>query len=52
MDRGIPTEAVLEELRRSDAKVSYLGGTPKGRLTRLEKQLRKNPGTKCVRNCA
>jgi transposase len=24
MDRGIPTEAVLAELRQSDAKVSYL----------------------------
>jgi transposase len=43
MDRGIPTEAVLEELRRSDAKVSYLVGTPKGRLTRLEKQLSEKP---------
>ena len=36
MDRGIPTEAVLEELRQEDVKVSYLVGTPKGRLTKLE----------------
>ena len=36
MDRGIPTEAVLEELRPEDVKVSYLVGTPKGRLTKLE----------------
>src|ERR1035441_5777922 len=43
MDRGIPTEAVLEELRRSDAKVSYLVGTPKGRLTKLEKELSEKP---------
>lgn len=43
MDRGIPTEAVLEELRRSDAKVSYLVGTPKGRLTKLEKELAQKP---------
>ena len=43
MDRGIPTEAVLEELRRSDAKVSYLVGTPKGRLTKLEKELAEKP---------
>jgi hypothetical protein len=43
MDRGIPTEAVLEELRRGDAKVSYLVGTPKGRLTKLEKELSEKP---------
>jgi transposase len=43
MDRGIPTEAVLEELRQSDPKVSYLVGTPKGRLTRLETQLAEQP---------
>jgi hypothetical protein len=39
MDRGIPTEEVLEEMRHSDPPVKYLVGTPKGRLTRLEKQL-------------
>lgn len=39
MDRGIPTEAVLEEMRAADPGVSYLVGTPKGRLTKLEKQL-------------
>jgi hypothetical protein len=39
MDRGIPTEAVLEEMRRADPPVSYLVGTPKGRLSRLEKDL-------------
>ena len=39
MDRGIPTEAVLEEMRQADPKVSYLVGTPKGRLTKLEKDL-------------
>lgn len=43
MDRGIPTEAVLEELRKGDAKVSYLVGTPKGRLTQLEKELAGKP---------
>ncbi len=43
MDRGIPTEAVLEELRQSEAKVSYLVGTPKGRLTKLEKELADQP---------
>ena len=35
MDRGIPTEAVLEEMRHSDPPVKYLVGTPKGRLTPL-----------------
>lgn len=39
MDRGIPTEAVLEEMRTADPAVSYLVGTPKGRLTKLEKEL-------------
>jgi hypothetical protein len=43
MDRGIPTEAVLEELRREDAKVNYLVGIPKGRLTQLEKELAGKP---------
>ncbi|MEI6197470.1 MAG: IS1634 family transposase [Verrucomicrobiota bacterium] len=43
MDRGIPAEAVLAELRRNDAKVSYLVGTPKGRLTRLERALSEKP---------
>jgi hypothetical protein len=43
MDRGIPTEAVLTELRRSEAKVSYLVGTPKGRLTQLEQALAQQP---------
>jgi transposase len=39
MDRGIPTEAVLEEMRQADPTVRYLVGTPKGRLTKLEKDL-------------
>jgi transposase len=39
MDRGIPTEAVLEELRASQPRVQYLVGTPKGRLTKLEAAL-------------
>ena len=36
MDRGIPTEETLEAMREGDAPVSYLVGTPKGRLTALE----------------
>src|SRR5207237_10396025 len=39
MDRGIPTEAVLAEMRAADPPVSYLVGTPKGRLSKLEKAL-------------
>ena len=36
-DRGIPTEETLASMREGDAPVRYLVGTPKGRLTRLEK---------------
>ena len=43
MDRGIPTEEVLAEMRGSDPPVRYLVGTPKGRLTRLEKHLLDKP---------
>ena len=39
MDRGIPTEEVLSEMRHSDPPVYYLVGTPKGRLTQLEQKL-------------
>jgi hypothetical protein len=37
MDRGIPTEAQLAELRARGGQ--YLVGTPKGRLTKLEQPL-------------
>src|ERR1700746_881382 len=39
MDRGVPTEEMLGEMRTSDPPVQYLVGTPKGRLTKLEKEL-------------
>jgi transposase len=39
MDRGIPTEETLELMRKSDPPVSYLVGTPKGRLSSLEEAL-------------
>jgi len=39
MDRGIPSEEVLAEMRAASPPVSYLVGTPKGRLSRLEKHL-------------
>jgi hypothetical protein len=41
MDRGIPTEAHLQEMRRRGA--SYLVGTPKGCLTKLEQALASRP---------
>ena len=43
MDRGIPTEAVLQEMRQAQPPIKYLVGTPKGRLTRLEKELLDKP---------
>src|ERR1700758_874264 len=43
MDRGVPTEAVLAEMRAADPPVQYLVGTPKGRLTRLGKGLVAKP---------
>ena len=43
MDRGIPTEAVLAEMRAADPPVRYLVGTPKGRLSRLEQELVEKP---------
>ena len=43
MDRGIPTEAVLQQMRESDPPIFYLVGTPKGRLTRYEKSLTDQP---------
>ena len=43
MDRGIPTEAVLTEMRAADPPVRYLVGTPKGRLSRLEQELVEKP---------
>lgn len=43
MDRGIPTEEVLAEMRASDPPASYLVGTPKGRLTKYETRLLEEP---------
>ena len=39
MDRGIPTEEVLREMRQAEPPISYLVGTPKGRLSKLENAL-------------
>src|SRR5208337_1108854 len=43
MDRGIPTEETLAKMRASSPPVSYLVGTPKGRLTALEKDFLGKP---------
>lgn len=43
MDRGIPTEEVLEEMRESKVPVSYLVGTPRGHLSRYESELAGRP---------
>jgi hypothetical protein len=43
MDRGIPTEEILAEMRTSATPIHYLVGTPRGRLTKLEKQLATKP---------
>jgi hypothetical protein len=43
MDRGIPTEEVLAEMRQADPPVQYLVGTAKGRLNRLENDLLDKP---------
>jgi len=43
MDRGVPTEEVLEPMRESDPPLQYLVGTSKGRLTALERPLLQKP---------
>jgi transposase len=39
MDRGIPTEETLAQMRASEPPVYYLVGTPRGRLSKLEHAL-------------
>jgi len=38
MDRGIPTEETLQEMRQSDPPVSYLVGTPRARWDQFKDQ--------------
>lgn len=38
MDRGIPTEEVLQEMREADPGVSYLVGVPRGQIQKQEKK--------------
>ncbi len=43
MDRGIPTEEVLAEMRAAETPVYYLVGTPRGRLSQLEQDFLAKP---------
>ena len=43
MDRGIPTEAVLAEMRAAETPVHYLVGTPRGRLSQLQQEFLVKP---------
>ncbi len=36
MDRGIPKEEVLEEMRRPEREMFYLVGTPRGKIKEYE----------------
>jgi transposase len=38
MDRGIPTEAILREMREPGREMFYLVGTPKGKINQHEKK--------------
>lgn len=43
MDRGIPTEDAIEKMKDTEYSIKYLIGTPKGRLTKLEKKFLDKP---------
>src|SRR3954454_19906980 len=38
MDRGIPSEAILKEMRETEGQTFYLVGTPKGSINKHEKK--------------
>ncbi len=44
MDRGIPTEETLRQMREVHPPISYLVGTPRGRLNKLEQAFLHLPG--------
>jgi transposase len=46
MDRGIPTEALLAQLRGSEREIRYLVGTPRGLLNKHEQALLDRPWQK------
>ena len=47
MDRGIPTEEVLREMRQADPPISYLVGTPKGGSRKWKRRCSHVPGSCC-----
>jgi len=46
MDRGIPTEETLEQMRQSDPPVGYLVGTPRARWDQFKDQIQNLPWQK------
>ena len=46
MDRGIPTEETLKEMRECDPPISYLVGTPRARWEQFKEPLDKVPWQK------
>jgi transposase len=46
MDRGIPTEETLAQMRQSDPPVGYLVGTPRARWDQFQEQLEQVPWQK------
>ena len=46
MDRGIPTEETLQDMRQSDPPLSYLVDTPRARWDQFKEQLEKEPWQK------
>jgi transposase len=46
MDRGIPSEAILKEMREPERQTFYLVGTPKGKINQHEKKWLELPGKK------
>jgi hypothetical protein len=51
MDRGIPTAALLAEMRDPAWQVFYLVGTPKGRVNQHEKKWLDCRGSRCGNRC-
>ena len=43
MDRGVPTEEVLRQMRESVPPIHYLVGTPRGRLSQYEQKFLEEP---------
>src|SRR5260370_40607062 len=43
MDRGVPTEEVLAQMRESDPPICYLVGTPRAHLSKVEAKLLEQP---------